>query len=40
LLKICNIPEFNKFRSIKPKNIDEINDFADYVSLKIDAMSV
>jgi 1-deoxy-D-xylulose-5-phosphate reductoisomerase len=40
LLKICNIPEFNKFRSIKPKNIGEINDLADYVSLKIDAMSV
>ena len=40
LLKICCIPEFNKFRSIKPKNIDEINDLADYVSLKIDSMSV
>ena len=40
LLKICNITEFNKFRSIKPKNIDEINNLADYVSLKIDAMSV
>ena len=40
LLKICNIPEFNKFRSIKPKNIDEINDLVDYVSFKIEAMSV
>jgi len=40
LLKICNITEFNKFRSIKPKNIDEINNLADYVSLKIDTMSV
>jgi 1-deoxy-D-xylulose-5-phosphate reductoisomerase len=40
LLKICSIPEFNKFRSIKPKNIEEINDLADYVSLKIDTMRV
>jgi len=40
LLKICSISEFNKFRSIKPKNIDEINDLANYVSLKIDTMRV
>ena len=40
LLKICNNAEFNKFRSIKPKNIDEINNLADYVSLKIDSMGV
>ena len=40
LLKICNIHEFNRFKSIKPKNIVEINQLADYVSLKIDSMSV
>ncbi|MDA7697606.1 1-deoxy-D-xylulose-5-phosphate reductoisomerase [Candidatus Pelagibacter sp.] len=40
LLKICSIAEFNKFRSIKPKNIQEINNLSDYVSLKIDSMSV
>ena len=40
LLEICSIPEFNKFRLIKPKNVDEISDLADYVSLKIDTMSV
>ena len=40
LLKICNSTQFNKFRSIKPNNIREINDLADYVSLKIDSMSV
>ena len=40
LLKICSMAEFNKFRSIKPKNIKEINDLADYVSLKIDSISV
>jgi 1-deoxy-D-xylulose-5-phosphate reductoisomerase len=40
MLKICSISEFNKFRSKKPKNIDEITDLADYVSLKIDNMSI
>jgi len=40
LLKICSITEFNKFKSIKPKNIEEINNLSDYVSLKIDNMSV
>jgi 1-deoxy-D-xylulose-5-phosphate reductoisomerase len=40
LLKICSMSEFNKFRSIKPKNVQEINDLVDYVSLKINTMSV
>ena len=40
LLKICSISEFNRFRSIKPKNIEEINNLNDYVSLKIDTLSV
>ena len=40
LLRICSIAEFNKFKSIKPKNVDEINNLADYVSLKIDTMRV
>ena len=40
LLKICSFTEFNKFKSIKPKNIEEINNLSDYVSLKIDSMSV
>jgi 1-deoxy-D-xylulose-5-phosphate reductoisomerase len=40
LLKISNSAEFNKFRLIKPKNIDEITDLAYYVSLKIESMSV
>ena len=40
LLKISTTAEFNKFRSIKPKNIEEINNLADYVSLKIDTMCV
>ena len=40
LLKICNMSQFNKFKSKKPKNIDDINNLANYVSLKIDTMSV
>ena len=40
LLKVCSIAEFKKFKSKKPKNINEINDLAEYVSLKIDVMSV
>ena len=40
LLKICSLPEFNKFKQIAPKNIDEINNLADYVSLKIDSLGV
>ena len=40
LLKICNMPQFIKFKSKKPKNIDDINNLANYVSLKIDAIRV
>jgi len=40
LMKICGNAEFNRFRSIKPKNIAEITDLAHYVSLKIDSLSV
>ena len=40
LIKICSLTEFNKFKLIAPKNIDEINDLADYVSLKIDSLGV
>ena len=40
LMRICNIAEFKKFKSIKPRNIEEIHNLSDYVSLKIDTMSV
>ena len=40
LLKICNMIEFKRFKSKNPKNIDEINNLSNYVSLKIDTMSV
>ena len=40
LLKVCALPEFNKFKLIKARNIDDINNLADYVSLKIDSLGV
>ena len=40
LLKICSLSEFNKFKLIEPKNVDEINNLADYVSLKIDSLGI
>ena len=40
LLKILNKKEFTKYKHIKPKNIDEINKLSNYVSLKINSMSV
>jgi 1-deoxy-D-xylulose-5-phosphate reductoisomerase len=40
LLKICSLSEFNKFKLIVPKNVDEINNLADYVSLKIDSLGI
>jgi 1-deoxy-D-xylulose-5-phosphate reductoisomerase len=40
LLKICDITEFKKFKAIKPRNVEEIHNLSDYVSLKIDTMSV
>ena len=40
LSKICSLREFHKFRLIEPKNVDEINDLAHYVSLKIDSLGV
>ena len=40
LFKICSLSEFNKFKLIEPKNVDEINNLADYVSLKIDSLGI
>ena len=40
LLKIINRPEFKKYKKLIPKNPQQIGNLADYVSLKIKAMSV
>ena len=40
LLKICDMPQFTKFKSKKPRNINDINNLVNYVSLKIESMSI
>ena len=38
--RISNFKEFQKFKKIKPKNMDDIYELRDYVSLKLDSLSV
>ena len=40
LLKIIEIPEFKKYKSLKPNNVDEIINLSKYVSLKVNALCV
>ncbi len=40
LLKITKLKEFSKLKLITPKNINQITTLSDYVSLKINSMSV
>ena len=40
LLKIIEIPEFKKYKNIKPKNIDQIVKLSNYVSLKVDNLVI
>ena len=40
LLKIVDTKEFHKYKRIKPKNIDQIKKISDYVSLKINSLSI
>ena len=40
LLKLIKLKEFTKYKSIKPKNLNDILKLHDYVSLKIKALSV
>ena len=40
LLKIVNLKEFKKFKLIKPQNVSDIEKLANYVSLKINTMSI
>jgi 1-deoxy-D-xylulose-5-phosphate reductoisomerase len=40
LLKLIRLKEFTKYKSIKPKNLNDILKLHDYVSLKIKALSV
>ena len=40
LLKIINLREFTKLKTITPKNINEITNLSNYVSLKINSMCI
>ena len=40
LLKIINLAEFKKYKDIAPKNINEIENLNDYVSLKTNLIGV
>ncbi len=40
LLKITNLKEFKKLKKIIPKNVEQISKLADYVSLKVNTISI
>jgi len=40
LLKIVKIKEFNKYKRIKPQNIDQIVNLSKYVSLKVNTLVI
>ena len=40
IIKISNFKEFQKFKKIKPKNVDDIYRLRDYVSLKLDRLDI
>ena len=40
LLKILKNREFSRFKKIMPKNVNQINELSNYVSLKINSMHI
>ena len=38
--RIPNLKEFQRFKKIKPKNIRDIYELRDYVSLKLDSLGI
>ena len=40
LLRIIKNKEFSKYKRIIPKNVDDIKKLSDYVSLKINSLSI
>ena len=40
LIKIIKMPQFLKYKKIKPKNIDQIIKLSNYVSLKVDDLVI
>jgi len=40
IIKMLKIKEFRKYKKIKPKNVNDIYTLRDYVSLKLNTLSV
>ena len=40
IIKFSNLKEFQKFKKIKPKNVEDIYRLRNYVSLKMDTFSI
>ena len=40
MLYTLNMKEFDKYKKIVPKNIEDITNLSNYVSLKINNMSI
>ena len=40
IFKFSNLKEFNKYKKIKPKSVDDIYRLRDYVSLKLDTLGI
>ena len=40
IYRISNLKEFQKFKKIKPKSIEDIYYLRDYVSLKLDSLGI
>ena len=40
IIKFSNLKEFQKFKKIKPKNVEDIYRLRDYVSLKINSLGI
>ena len=40
ILKISNLKEFQRFKKIKPKSVDQINNLRNYVHLKIESLGI
>ena len=40
IFKISNLKEFQRFKKIKPKSVDQINNLRNYVHLKIESLGI
>ena len=40
IYKYSNLKEFQKYKKISPKNVDEIYNLRNYVSLKLETLGI